>query len=85
MVTDIDALNERLKDPEGIFTSAEAQALVDWHVNRAHADEYQKSRIADMMMHNAEVAAHANEAMDKLLDLWDPSPMAPTLEVATGE
>lgn len=85
MVTDIDALNERLKDPDATFTTAEAQSLIDWHVTRANTDEYQKARIADMMTNNAQVAAYANAAMDKLLALWDPSPMVPTLEVVTDE
>lgn len=85
MVTDIDALNERLKDPDATFTTAEVQSLIDWHVTRAHTDEYQKARIADMMTNNAQVAAYANAAMDRLIGLWDPSPMTPTLEVIPGE
>lgn len=85
MVTDIDALTERLKDPDATFMTAEVQSLIDWNLQRAHTDEYQRTRIADMRAHNAEVAAYANQAMDKLLALWDPSPMTPTLEVIPGE
>lgn len=85
MVTDIDALNERLEDPTETFTSAEVQALIDWHVNNAYKDEYQRTRIVDLMTHNADVASYAKTATDKLVAMWDSSPMQPTLEVISYE
>lgn len=85
MVTDIDGLIERLEDPTETFTAEETQALIDWYVERAHKDEYQAACIVDMQMHNSQVAAYANDAMDRLLAMWDPSPMTPTLEVIPGE
>lgn len=85
MVTDIDGLIARLADPTATFTAEETQALIDWYVERAHRDEYQAACITDMQTHNSQVAAYANDAMDRLLAMWDPSPMTPTLEVIPGE
>ena len=85
MVTDIDELNERLEDPTATFTSEEVQALIDWNVQNALRSDYQTQRVQDALTQSAAEAAHANEAMDQLLQLWDPSPMVPTLEVVTSE
>lgn len=85
MVTDIDALTERMQNPDESFTTAEVQALIDWHVQRAYTDEYQKARIADVMARNTEVATQAREAMAKLLGMWDESPMKPDLVVIADE
>lgn len=49
MVTDIDALNERLQDPQETFTTDEVQSLIDWNVRRAMTDQYQQTRIASML------------------------------------
>lgn len=49
MVTDIDALNERLQDPQETFTADEVQSLIDWNVRRAMTDQYQQTRIASML------------------------------------
>lgn len=49
MVTDIDALNERMQDPQETFTPDEVQALIDWNVRRATTDQYQQARIASML------------------------------------
>lgn len=85
MAIDIDELNERLKDPTATFTSEEAQALIDWKVQRALKSDYQTQRVQDALTQSAAEAAHANAAMDQLLQLWDASPMVPTLEVVTSE
>lgn len=85
MAIDIDELNERLEDPTATFTSEEAQTLIDWKVQRALKSDYQTQRVQDALAQSAAEAAHANAAMDQLLQLWDPSPMVPTLEVMTSE
>ena len=85
MAIDIDELNERLEDPTATFTSEEAHALIDWNVQRALKSDYQTQRVQDALTQSAAEAAHANAAMDQLLQLWDPSPMVPTLEVVTSE
>lgn len=85
MAIDIDELNERLEDPTATFTSEEAQALIDWKVQRALKSDYQTQRVQDALTQSAAEAAHANAAMDQLLQLWDQSPMVPTLEVVTSE
>ena len=85
MVIDIDELNERLEDPTATFTSEEAQALIDWKVQRALKSDYQTQRVQDALAQSAAEAAHANAAMDQLVQLWDSSPMVPTLEVVTSE
>lgn len=85
MVTDIDALAERLKDPEGTFTSEEAQALIDWSVDNALKGDYQTQRVQDALSQSATVSAYAAAAMDRLEALWDPSPMVPTLQVVSED
>jgi hypothetical protein len=85
MVTDIDALAERLKDPEGTFTSEEAQALIDWSVNNALKGDYQTQRVQDALSQSAAVSAYAASAMDRLEALWDPAPMVPTLQVVSED
>lgn len=85
MAIDIDELNERLNDPTATFTSEEAQALIDWSVNRALKSDYQTQRVQDALTQSAAETEYANAAMDQLLQLWDPSPMVPTLEVVTSE
>ena len=85
MAIDIDELNERLEDPTATFTSEEAKALIDWKVQRALKSDYQTQRVQDALNQSAAEAAHANAAMDQLLQLWDASPMVPTLEVVTSE
>jgi hypothetical protein len=85
MVTDIDALAERLKDPEGTFTSEEAQALIDWSVNNALKGDYQTQRVQDALSQSAAVSAYAASAMDRLEALWDSSPMVPTLQVVSED
>lgn len=84
-MTDIDELNARLQDPTATFTSEEVQALIDWSVQNALRSDYQTQRVQDALTQSAAEAAHANAAMDQLLQLWDPSPMVPTLEVVTNE
>ena len=85
MVTDIDELNERLEDPTATFTSEEVQALIDWNVQSALRSDYQTQRVQDALTQSAAEAAHANAAMDQLLQLWDASPMVPELEVVPNE
>lgn len=85
MVIDIDELNERMKDPTATFTPDEVQALIDWNVNSALKSDYQTQRVQDALAQSAAEAAYANAAMDQLLQLWDSSPMVPTLEVVTDE
>ena len=85
MVTDIDELNERLEDPTATFTSEEVQALIDWNVQSALRSDYQTQRVQDALTQSAAEEAHANAVMDQLLQLWDPSPMVPELEVMTSE
>lgn len=84
-MTDIDELNERLEDPTATFTSEEVQALIDWNVQNALRSDYQTQRVLDALTQSAAESAHANAAMDQLLQLWDASPMVPTLEVVTSE
>lgn len=84
-MTDIDELNGRLEDPTATFTSEEVQALIDWNVQNALNSDYQTQRVQDALTQSAAEAAHANAAMDQLLQLWDASPMVPELEVVTSE
>lgn len=49
MVSDIDALNERMQDPQETFTVEEVQKLIDWNVIRATNDQYQQTKIASML------------------------------------
>ena len=84
-MTDIDELNERLEDPTATFTSEEVQALIDWNVQSALRSDYQTQRVQDALTQSAAEEAHANAVMDQLLQLWDPSPMVPELEVMTSE
>ena len=85
MVTDIDTLNARMEDPTETFTQEEVQALIDWHVARATADEYNTTKLAAIMQAATATTAYANAAMDNLLALWDASPMVPDLQVITNE
>lgn len=85
MVTDIDALNERMTDPNETFTPEEVQALIDWNVTRATNDEYQKTRLAAVMQGAAATTEFANESMSRLEALWDASTMVPELEVIDYE
>lgn len=85
MVTDIDELNERMKDPTATFTPEEVQSLIDWNVTRATNDEYQKTRIAAVMQGAAATTEFANESMSRLEALWDASTMVPELEVIDYE
>lgn len=85
MVTDIDELNERMKDPNETFTPEEVQSLIDWNVTRATNDEYQKARLAAVMQGAAATTEFANESMSRLEALWDASNMVPELEVVTSE
>lgn len=81
MVTDIDELVQRLEDPNATFTSEEVQTLIDWSVQQALNGNYQTERVQDALAQSAAVSAYANAAMDRLVALWDASPMVPTLEV----
>ena len=81
MVTDIDELVQRLEDPTATFTSEEAKTLIDWSVQQALNGSYQTERVQDALAQSAAVSAYANAAMDRLVALWDASPMVPTLEV----
>ena len=81
MVGDIDELRERLQDPDATFTSAEVQTLIDWTVARELQNDYQTQRIASALQQSVLVTEYANSAMDRMLALWDNSPMTPTLEV----
>lgn len=83
MVGDIDELRERLQDPDATFTSAEVQTLIDWTVARELQNDYQTQRIASALQQSVLVTEYANDAMDRMLALWDSSPMTPTLEVVT--
>lgn len=85
MVTGIDELNERMTDPNETFTPEEVQALIDWNVNRATNDEYQKTRLAAVMQGAAATTEFANESMSRLEALWDASTMVPELEVIDYE
>ncbi len=81
MVGDIDELRERLQAPDATFTSAEVQTLIDWTVARELQNDYQTQRVASALQQSVLVAEYANNAMDRMLALWDASPMTPTLEV----
>lgn len=81
MVGDIDELRERLQDPDATFTSAEVQTLIDWTVARELQNDYQTQRVASALQQSVLVTEYANSAMDRMLALWDASPMTPTLEV----
>lgn len=83
MVGDIDELRERLQDPDATFTSAEVQTLIDWTVARELQNDYQTQRVASALQQSVLVTEYANSAMDRMLALWDASPMTPTLEVVT--
>lgn len=81
MVGDIDELRERLQDPDATFTSAEVQTLIDWTVARELQNDYQTQRVASALQQSVLATEYANNAMDRMLALWDASPMTPTLEV----
>lgn len=85
MVKDIDALNERLKDPNETFTADEAQRLVDWHVKHAMTDQYQQTRVASILQESQDRKDKLAATMDKLLSLWDETPMQPDLVEVTNE
>ena len=85
MVTDIDELNERMKDPTATFAPEEVQALIDWNVSRATNDEYQRTRIVAVMQGAAATTEFANASMARLEALWDSSTMVPELEVVDYE
>lgn len=59
MVVDIDALNERMQDPQETFTVEEVQKLIDWNVVRATNDQYQQAKIASML----QATQSANDAV----------------------
>lgn len=81
MVGDIDELRARLQDPDATFTSAEVQTLIDWTVARELQNDYQTQRVASALQQSVLATEYANNAMDRMLALWDASPMTPTLEV----
>lgn len=59
MVSDIDALNARMQDPQETFTVEEVQKLIDWNVVRATNDQYQQAKIASML----QATQDANDAV----------------------
>lgn len=66
MVSDIDALNERMQDPQETFTVEEVQKLIDWNVIRATNDQYQQTKIASML----QATQAANDAItDAMLEI----------------
>lgn len=85
MVKDIDTLNERLKDPNETFTADEVQRLVDWHVKHAMTDQYQKTRVASALQESQAMKDKVAATMDKLLSLWDETPMQPALVEVPNE
>ena len=68
-----------------MFTPDEVQTLIEWYVRKACTDEYQTAKVASAMQQAVVVSDYARSAMDQLLSLWDPSPMAPTLQVVSYE
>lgn len=85
MVKDIDELNERLKDPNETFTAEEVQRLVDWHVTHAMTDQYQRTRVVSILQESQDRKDKLAATMDKLLSLWDETPMQPNLVEVTNE
>lgn len=85
MVTDIDELQQRLEDPEAIFTSDEVKTLLDWRIRQELANDYQIQRVASALQQSVISAETVNASMQQLKELWDTSPMVPTLQVVTYE
>lgn len=79
----INEIIERLKDPSATFTADEVTTYATWAADRALKSDYQLTRIADAHTLNVETTARVEQAMNDLLSLWDPAPMAPTLEVVS--
>ena len=85
MVTDIDELQQRLDDPEAIFTSEEVTTLLDWRIRQELANDYQVQRVASALQQTAISTETVNAAMQQIRALWDNAPMVPTLQVVTYE
>lgn len=85
MVSDIDELQQRLEDPEAIFTSDEVKTLLDWRIRQELANDYQIQRVASALQQSVISAETVNASMQQIRTLWDNSPMAPTLQVVTYE
>ena len=83
MASALDELMTRMEDPQATFTTDEVQTLIDWYVQKACTDEYQTAKVATAMQQAAAVSDYARSAMDQLLNLWDPRPMVPTLQVVS--
>ena len=85
MVTDIDALQQRLEDPDATFTSEEVTTLLDWRRRQELANDYQTQRVASALQQSVMSTESVNAAMQQIRALWDNAPMAPTLQVVTYE
>lgn len=85
MVTDIDELQQRLEDPEAIFTSEEVTTLLDWRIRQELANDYQTQRVASALQQTVISAETVNATMQQIKALWDNSPMVPTLQVVAYE
>lgn len=80
----ITELLERMSNPtEGeTFTPDEVQQLIDYHVTRALNDAYTQSRIATAMQEAKQTTTLVSDAMQRLIDLWQPV-QEPELKVFT--
>lgn len=85
MVTDIDELQQRLEVPEATFTSEEVKTLLDWRIRQELSNDYQTQRVASALQQSVISTEQVIAAMQQIKDMWDNSPMVPTLQVVTYE
>lgn len=85
MVAAIGELQERLKDPDATFTTQEVNDLLDWTLVNAQKDAYQAAKVAAAIQEARTVSESAIRSMERIEELWESSPMAPTLQVVRYE
>lgn len=84
MVTKIDELKKRLEDDAETFTAQEVRMLLDWSIEHAALDEYNKARITTSLQHTQEMHDFSKNVIAQLLDRWE-TDTTPTLQVISYE
>jgi hypothetical protein len=68
-ITDIDELEERLKDDDAVFSASEVRKLIEWRERRMQKDIYNTARVASVMTSTAQIVEDSRAAMQRLLDI----------------
>jgi hypothetical protein len=68
-ITDIDELEERLKDDDAVFSASEVRKLIEWREHRMQKDIYNTARVASVMTSTAQIVEDSRAAMQRLLDI----------------